>query len=217
MRLKINNVSGIPDYEVLPIVRYAASFFGFSGDVECAVKRTSRHHYYGTAWWSRRYCVLHIQKMEYKEPIKVDHLVYFRSHQIEIKPFELRDWKESLVHLAAHEFAHLTKPGHNWRKSRREVYCENRATEVLEAYRTPEGQEKVGSDSRVIQTHVAAKECIETAKKIIASSPERKLDRLKELQSTWERKSKLATTKLKKIRKRIKYYEKKTQLDLQPA
>ena len=50
---------------------------------------------------------------------------------------EMRDWREAIVALAAHEFTHIRQFENNWPRS--EVQCEKAAARILEAFRRSTG------------------------------------------------------------------------------
>jgi hypothetical protein len=143
-------------------------------------------------------------------PYKTATLGYFRgstavtahSSGIPIKPYELHTPNEIIVHVAAHEFAHVMPAGSKFRKSRIEVFCENRATEVLEAFRTPEGQQWIENWKAQQVKPEAPKLAPEEKLAAELVSVEAKLKR-------WTTKAKRAATAIKKLERRKKHLLKK--------
>lgn len=112
----------------------------------------------------------------------------------------LNSWREVVVHLAAHEFAHLT--GYSGRKQG-EMMCEMISWDAVDAYR----KEQALTDARIDQAlaakaqRVADRKAQEAAAMRQKKSPEYKLERLAAQEKVWLRKLRLALTKMKKIKR----------------
>jgi hypothetical protein len=98
------------------------------------------------------------------------------------------------------------------RRSRQEAHAEARATEILDEFRKPEARAWLFSRG----AEIAAARERERERRAERNAPWARLQRLEELKKKWERRKKLAATKLGKIAKRIKYYEGKVDVAAQP-
>lgn len=216
MRLQIKNRSGVPDVEIEALTRYAASFFPtVTGKISVHVTKSQRL-FGGCCYFGRQRIDIRCRFTNEGLPWtrKGQMLGYFPQHQIPLAaPMpECKTWRDIFVMVAAHEFAHCTGPGEKWRKSRREVYCEKRAAEVLAAFQTPEGR----YEARRIEAEMidASIQCAVKQKqqRAVVNSPDSKIAHLAALQAKWMRKAKLAATKIRKLKTRIKYWERKATL-----
>jgi hypothetical protein len=210
MRIKFFNHTSRPDSEVLPLFEMAASRFPtVTGTIKahfraCPGGTINRKRLFGGRTNCRTWIKVRVD-FEGDFPYACDKLAYFPQHEIPVAPYVLNDWREAVIHVAAHEFAHCTVPGRTWRKSRKEVYCENRATEVLEYYRTQEAKDWLAARTEEIKASAIARQAKIAARK----SPERRIEAKRELLAKWERKAKLAKTKIFKLKSSIRRYEKR--------
>lgn len=237
MRIRFHNHTGKPDCEVLPLFELAAAQFPtVTGTIDVHFRQTKlmksftytigkgvesgKEGTYRKLYWGRTNCRTWIKVLvdfDGKFPYTIKQLPYFHQHKIAIKPYTMNDWCECVFHVAAHEFAHCTQPGkksvfgviNHRRKSRREVYCEDRATDALEVYRKPESQEWLSIRRGKLADAAHLAWCAEKAKDTSSA----KLEHKRRLTVKWERKAKLAKTKISKLKVAIKRYEK--QIDAQ--
>lgn len=210
MRVKITNRSRAEDSFVIPLIEFAARQFASTPSKVHATFSATRN---GKAWGGlcigRTNANVFIRStLDEKHrifPYKTAKLGYWRANEIPIEPYEYHSPADVIVHVAAHEFAHCMKAGHYRRHSRREVFSENKATEVLAAYRSPEGQAWVSARRAELEAKAAPK-AKPSADEKIAKELESITARLKK----WESKAKRAATAIKKLARRRKHLEKKT-------
>ncbi len=211
MRLRFKNRSGLPASEIEPLVRFAAKFFPtVTGAISIHVTK-SRRLFGGMCYHHRTRIDISCRFTNEGLPWQRKNLGSFPQHEIPLAvPMpECRTWQDIFVMVAAHEFGHCTGPGTKWRKSRMERYCEARAAEVLAAFQTPEGQAEVAAMKAAMIQDAGKADEVAAERKAARGSPDAKLEHLAALKTKWERKAKLAATKLKKLRVRMKYWERK--------
>lgn len=207
MRVQFLNMSCRGTAHLAALTDYAASFFPHRpGKVYVTIKNaraSSRGMCHGktrcTVW-------LALATNDCKYPVTFDKMHYFRhANQENVKPITLNNWAEYALAIIAHELEHTTKGNQKMRRSRQEIHAWNREVEVVEASRTPEGVADIAKrfcEYVSIETHRFNRE---DKKK----TPEYKLQHIIELQTKWQRKLKLAQTKIRKLKVRAKYFEKK--------
>lgn len=125
--------------------------------------------------------------------------------------YEMRDWQEGMVGIAAHEFNHLSQYERQRRSFRRvsrsEMECEQAAKHAVEEFRGNVDRHVACMEQR---KNRAAERSVKTKeRKLVARSPERKLANLEAALKRWQRKEKLAKTKIRGIRRKMKYYQRK--------
>lgn len=206
MRLDIENKT---DKEVDPYIRLAAQVVNVSGKVRARVHYVRRGSW---RWYSGRGGSHRIRVGMPRDgcfkPFEQTVLGYFRSHQIPLrKPYRVDNWHELLVGIAAHEFAHCMHNGIANRKSRIELFCEEKCAEAIELLRSPEGQAFIEKHQRAAQDRAR----IVKEKKAAKASPESKLARLRAREKRWITRTRRAVTALKKIRRQINRLEVKQQ------
>jgi len=114
--------------------------------------------------------------------------------------FQIRSWREMIIRIAAHEFAHLT--GHDGVKAGEEK-AELTAWDAVEKYRQMQAEIDGEIDRRCACVD-KKRECAdarERAKFEEKNSTQFKLDKLAKAEAIWTRKLRLASTKLSKIRR----------------
>lgn len=224
MRLKIHNASKAPDSFVLPLIQYAASFFpNVTGNVVVTFRETNMPTFlkfnkedplnptttprpeaqkllggYCFHTGSKRGQISVRSTLNPQHPslpLETKHLRYFAASRIPIQAYTLRTPEEIIIHVAAHEFAHLTGRGSRYRKSRIEAHCENRATEVLEAFRTQTGQEAIAA-ARAALSAPAPERDLDAEK---AAEKAAKIANLEARLKRWTSKAKRAATAIKKL------------------
>jgi hypothetical protein len=123
------------------------------------------------------------------------------SYKKRAPPYEIRDWKEALVALAAHEFNHVSD--FSARRIQSEVRCEFELVRVLEAFRLARADVDREIEAAIEKERLDADTRDEraAAKKKAATARETKLTTLDRKIALWTRKHKLAETKLKKYRR----------------
>jgi hypothetical protein len=140
-------------------------------------------------------CLLRIGYGERTWPVKLN---YWRYK--DMPEYEARNWREMFVHIAAHEFAHLT--GYDGNKAGEEM-CELTAWDAIDAYRKNQAE----IDGKIESALKRVRERAETARqraeadKAERHSPEAKLARLEAQEKVWLRKLRLALTKMKHIKR----------------
>lgn len=209
MRVKVENKSTRPDEIVIALAEYAATFFPHvTGVVPVIVKNAKSGRPHGMCYGRRR-CVIWIERIDngkIQYPKTYDQMHYFRhANQSDVKPLTVMDWKEHLLAIIAHEMEHTTKGNIRMRRSRQEINAWNREVEVLEAFRMPENSAKV--EERIKEILSSGVRKIEKAE--FKKSPEYKISQIDALLTKWCRKAKLAQTKIKKLKTRMKYFERK--------
>lgn len=217
MRLQIHNASKAPDSRIFALIRYAATFFpSVTGKVRVRFSETKNQGCLCQRLWGgfcRRSLVPFITVNSTlndghpRLPFSTEVLGYFRSSQIPVAPYSLTTPDEIILHVAAHEFAHLTSPGTRFRKSRIEVYCENRATEVLEASRTPEGQAWIAAERARMEapSPEPTPHDIEAEKR---AALDKKAANVAAKLKRWQTKAKRAATAIKKLTRQQRRLEK---------
>jgi hypothetical protein len=149
--------------------------------------------YRGRAWRSR--CLLRIGHGNHTWPVKLN---YWRYK--DMPDYEARSWREVFVHLAAHEFAHLT--GYSGKRGGEEM-CELTAWDAIDAYRKrqPEIDAKIDTAlKRAQERTVIALQRIEE-RQTERNTPEYKLAVLDRKEKVWLRKLRLALSKMKSIKR----------------
>ncbi len=212
MRVKVINKSDRPDEILIPLAEYAAAFFPHrTGTVEVVFK-TARSGYPRGRCYGRRTCYIWIERLgatQMKYPATFDQMHYFRHANHEaVKPLTAAGWKEYCLNVIAHEMEHTTKGNRLMRRSRQEIHAWNRGVQVVEASRTLEAQSVLRKRGEEIVAAGLAKIEKREAKK----TPESKRAHLEGLMMKWFKKAKLAQTKIRKLKTRIRYYEKKESL-----
>lgn len=205
MRVYFTNTTGSEDAHLHALADYAASFFPHrTGKVYLAVKRGKRSH---GVCIGRSHCTVWLAKPgAVAYPKTFEQMHYFRhANHDEVKTLTCNDWWERALSIIAHEFEHTTKGNCKMRRSQQEIHAWNRSVEVVEASRTREGQTDIAARfTEYVAAEAACANRVATKK-----TPEFKLQRIIELQIKWQRKLKLAQTKLRKLKVRAKYFEKK--------
>jgi hypothetical protein len=130
--------------------------------------------------------------------------------------YEARNWREIIVHLAAHEFAHLA--GCDGNKDG-EMKCEMAAWDAIDAYRKRQDEIDDKIDQALSRRQQRAQAALqrEEDRKAARNSPAYKLERLAAKEKTWLRKLRLALTKMKSIKRSraaiLRWQNKQAQLD----
>ncbi len=120
--------------------------------------------------------------------------------------YDLMDWQEAVVKLAAHEFQHVRQ--FRARTTCSEIEADKVALHVLGEFRARRAQidqEIAVAREKVVEAmaRVAVAEQVKkeraAARKATAKAPETRLAQVQAKQKTWRRKAALAETKLKKL------------------
>lgn len=202
MRVKLFNKTKYDTRELAAITQWVSSFFPHvTGPWEVILRKAKRGTHHGWCHYMRRRIRCFIAFDMGLFPETVTERLYFKHASGKPTPYTLKDWRESFIHLLAHEMQHGTKSNRRMRRSVQELNSENKATEVLGAWRAygqRETYDLLDKESAVMgdvpQTQDQADD---------------KVLRLLERKSTWESKAKRAATALKKINRSLKYYEAK--------
>lgn len=114
----------------------------------------------------------------------------------------LNDWRECLVYVAAHEFAHIA--GRSGRKNG-EMGCDFAGHDALEEYRRIRAELDETIDLQISQKALKKLAACQREKerKLDAKSTSAKLAKSRRLLAQWERKARLAATKIKKYRRSV--------------
>ena len=229
MRLRIFNRSSAPDSRIHALIQFASEFFvSVTGRVRVTFTESrklgknyspapgkTRENYQrlfgGHCAWNRHDPTISVRSTLNDNhpclPFRREVLGYFPGCKIPIQPYEHRSVDEIIIHVAAHEFAHLLPRGHKFRKSRIEVFCENRATEVLEAFRSPAGQSRYAALKAELELPAPAKPEIAPDEAV-----RQEIEKLEARLKRWESKRKRAETAIRKLNQAIKYRHKKLKL-----
>lgn len=141
---------------------------------------------------------------EYSYPCEFEQMHYFRHANHErVKTLTAADWREYFLNVVAHELEHTTKGNRRMRRSRQEIHAWNRGVEVVEASRLPEAQAVILARGAEIIAGAQHRQDRAALKK----SPEYKREQCEKLMAKWTRKQKLAQTKIRKLKTRIRYFE----------
>lgn len=186
------------------------------------VRNRNRGRYSGRAWpWARR-IVLSIGTARVFSPyIRDEHGHPIRDEEaikkgrplherFKVGEPDLDERIKLLVELTAHEVGHLTqivKPRRRGKYSEREV--DWKADRVVEDFL--EKREELIAAWGVPPVYATK------PKKVQPTAQEQRYARTLKNLANWEKKSKLAATKLKKYRKQIRYYEKALGVDAEAA
>jgi hypothetical protein len=212
--MRVSKIINKTDKDVEPYLRLAAKVVNTSKKVTATVRYVRRdtwRWYSGYGGGNR--VMIRMPRDEAFRPFEKQTLGYFRSHNIPLrKPYRIDNWWELLVSIAAHEFGHCTPMGIQNRKSRIELFCEQKAAEAVELLRSPEGQAFIAEAQRTAQDRASRV----AARRAYSKTAEFKLAQLRLREKRWITRTKRAATALKKIRRTIKRLEKK-ELDNQSA
>lgn len=226
MKLQIYNASKATDSRIFSLIRFAASFFPtVTGRVTVEFSETKKPKglfknpdtadglpwiekpdlrrqklLAGRCFYTRQIIAVRstLNETHHQFPLETKTLRYFASSQIPINHYTLHNPDEVILHVAAHEFAHCLPRGQRFRKSRIETFCENRATEVLEASRTPEGQAWIAKERARIQAPPAEQPPVDESEQRRAVL-EKKLANIAAKLKRWNTKAKRAATAIKKL------------------
>ena len=151
--------------------------------------RTAR----GRAWSSR--CLIRLGYGERNWPMRLNYAKWK-----DMPEYEARNWYEMIIHIAAHEFAHLT--GYSGKKAGEEM-CELTAWDAIDAYRKRQVEIDAKINGLLHKANLRGltahqREC---AVKEQRNSPEYKLARLAAKEKVWLRKLRLALSKMKSIKR----------------
>ncbi len=213
MRLTIDNRSSRPQAEIVALCEFAATYFPHRpGTVPITIKNAKtrwdgKSYTRGRCYGGRR-CIVWVEKAEsqYTYPAEFDQMHYFRHANHErVQTLTAINWQEYFLNVVAHELEHTTKGNRAMRRSKQEIHAWNRGVEVVEASRTPEAQASILA--RIAELEAGAQRNI--LKGEFKQSPEYKRQQCENLLNKWLRKQKLATTKIRKLKSRIKYFEKR--------
>lgn len=167
-----------------------------------------RHSWRGVGWWSRQTVKLSRRHFGPYPYTKKDHRFKWSV------PFQLLSRVETLVYLIAHEAHHSTKghpskfetTGGRTDRAGMEFRCNTAGFEAVKALRLewPTLRTKIYTAMRRERDRLKASK---QRKEVKRSDPTPKLIHAREAMATWQRKAKLAATKIKKYRRKVAYYE----------
>lgn len=204
--MRLVHIDNKTDKDVEPYLRLALRVVNSSKKVKATVRyvRRGSWNWYG-GWGGGNRIMVRMPRDEAFKPFERTTLGYFRSHEIPLrKPYRIDNWWELLVNIAAHEFAHCTPMGIMNRKSRIELFCEQKAAEAVELLRSPEGQAFIAEAQHATQERASRV----AQKQAYAKTPEFKLAQLRAREKRWITRSRRAVTALKKIQRSIRRLEK---------
>lgn len=216
MRLNVQNKTGYDDAEITAICKWVASFFpqrkgrvlakivklkkftAFARDIGIHLRERDYPH---TGFWNgtRALCSINFNMGVY--PHTVTERKYFKHAKGNPNPYTLFDWRESLIHVLAHELTHSTKANRRMRRSVQELHSENKATEIVLKWRDF-GRRNVYTDLSVREKLVSIG--------ITTNEEDAKVSALRGRLQKWETKAKRAKTAITKLNRQLKYYERKT-------
>ncbi len=211
MRIKVENYSDRPDEILIPLAEYAATHFPHRTGIVPIIFKTARGGRPHGKCYGKRRCVIWIERLgaERGYPCAYDQMHYFRhANQQNVKSLVTNDWKEYCLNVIAHEMEHTTDGNRRMRRSRQEIHAWNRGAEVVEASRTPEAQEFLKRRGE----EIVASGLRKIIKADFKKSPEYKRQQCEGLMQKWLRKHKLAQTKIRKLKARINYFEKREKI-----
>ncbi len=213
MRIKVHNLSDRPNEVIIALCEFAASFFPHRpGTVPVTIKNAKKRWYGKSATRGRCYgssrCIVWVERagLENTYPVEYDQMHYFRhANHDAVKTMTAANWQEYFLGVVAHELEHTTKGNSRMRRSRQEIGAWNRGVAVVEASRTPEAQAII--QARTAEIIASGQKQVDKAN--FKKSPEYKRQQCEKLMEKWARKAKLASTKIRKLKMRIKYFEKR--------
>lgn len=206
MKLTIVNRSGWPDWFVKPVARWIAARAGIDRAYQLNLVGTrDTRRLAGRAWGHCSRVRVHRRFSPHGGwPYTTKYWKYKWSFT-----YQLHNRLEAFVDIVAHEMFHATG-GHpsKFRKDGRtdvasmEMACERFSKATVEAFRVewPALRAKCIAELRRDRDR-------RKAKVIAKSDPTPKLDRAAKNLANWQRKAKLAATKIKKYKQQVRYYE----------
>ena len=208
MRLALEDKTRLPAHSnrIRSICEWVSSnFTTIKGHVRVIVRKIRRgykHTDHGCYYHGSRRAKVFVNFTEGlpSYPSTVTERRYFRHASGNPIPYTLNNWSEALVHILSHELAHGTKANRRMRRSRQELHSENKGSEMLELFRTPEVQ-------AIISDRVNELEKSQLPE--LDEGPDLKLIGLQNKKIRWESKLKRAQNAIKKVERKIKYYERK--------
>ena len=219
---KVSNRSAFSDTELLPLLNFAWDYAWETA--RAGADPVTRHPRYSK--WSvvpaanEKLCVWHVnvvksiyrragwaswregtvrirlgvpKKLNVKWPVME---TYGRFK--DMPEFEIRDWREQIISIAAHEFAHLT--GYHGGKES-EHWCELTAWDAVDAYRKSDLSARIDAALQNVDKKAEERKAREQAKRAEKNSAQFKLAKIEAQEKVWKRKLALALTKLKKLRR----------------
>ncbi len=199
----ITNTSRYPDEVISKLIRYAARQLEIEDYVDRVQVTNTSGSYRGRCWG-------HGVLIRIGAPEK------FPRHNLSYPglkrapKYDLADWIEAIVHIAAHEFQH-SRQFKAKAKRHSEIEADRVAIHVLNEFRKVRPSMEAELTGLVQRRAIreATRETLRLARVQKAQSPEVKLDTLKAKIVAWERKRKLAETYLKKYRRALRRQEKR--------
>ena len=145
--------------------------------------------YSGHAWWSMRICV------------SIGPETFFPRHNSGYRgglPFTYETQLECLIAVTAHELTHLRQYSlHQHKGPGREAECEDVSQMVVKRFREQQSE-------LLTMWHT------EPTQKPVISLIDKRAEKVTSDLNRWQRRLKLAQTKVKKLKQRVTYYERKT-------
>lgn len=190
--MRLRNSTDFADWFLRRLVSWSCRELGLPVREVAAVQFTNtRHAYRGRAWSSGRILVRIGDGRHFPKKGKY-------PGRVNAPEYELADRLEALVHVTAHELAHLSQwheCGHRVRV--REAAVDGLGLAVLRAFR----------EQRRTLTARWEAEPAGRSRKPKPTLRERNEARARDALKRWERKKKLAETKVKQYRRKVRYYE----------
>jgi hypothetical protein len=199
-----------PEGEVRRLVAWAAELLEVQDVVEDVRVTFTKYSFRG--WCSGKSVLMRIG-----HPSKFPREVQYPGLKTAPK-YTVRDWKEGLVMLAAHEFQHARqfKARARFPETKlSEIEAERVALWALHRYRDPENQvalvEALARAEEQVQARAAAKRERREEKQAKERDPARRAEALRAKIKAWETKRKRAETMLKKYGRRLRRLERQAQ------
>jgi len=202
--VQITNTSRYPTSDIRYLVHFALQSVGRNEVGKRVRVRVTNKMYraFGGRAMGRRYVIVRVGAPE---------SFPFKRNRDGWPKYEMRDWRECVVAVAAHEFNHLSQFERQARTYRHvklsEVECEHAAKQAVEEFRADIEKHVACMDDRVKRAADRYEKTREKRRE--AKSPQGKLARLEEILKRWQRKEKLAKTKIRGIKRRMKYYQRR--------
>lgn len=203
MRLKVKDIANVVDLRLELICKWLASqFHQVKGERILEIRKTRKHRYYGYCLGKTAQVVINWKSKEYPLRIK-DHR--FSNANVWKEDYEVNNVYELFVSIAGHELAHMQKSPKRMRKSRKEAFCNRRAKELVDLFRSESVSELIEKETESRTNELEKKHELAQWKE----TPDGKMESLEKRKQVWEKKLKRAQNAIKKIEKKIKYYQKK--------
>jgi len=200
--MKLRNSTDFSDRFVRRMISWCATMAELPpSKIRAAQFTTTRAAYRGRAWRSMRVLVRIGDAKHF--PINGKYPGLVRAPE-----YVLADRIEAIVHITAHEIEHL----YDYRegiKITREAQVDFRALKILEAFRD-------NRDALLAEWNAPTKTDLAPEKPKISAAEKREAKAISDLER-WEKRLRLAKTKVSKYRARVRYYEQKQAATSSPS